>query len=147
MIKSGATIAGMAALIAGLSGCALGGPDVVALSDSYPSAGAVHPQDSWKSRLEVQTEKYMDYNLGDPDAGTVLRCTGYTVYDASGKKLRYVRNHIGPEGTGPEEITLPAGKYLILLEYPYERSPMFWVTLEKGCLTSVDVRNLPLAGK
>ena len=129
----------------GLSGCVIGGPGQVEPQESLPRAGVVEKTPSRRTSLVVRTETYLDYNLGDSDAGPVYHHTGYTLYDAGGRRVRYVKNWIGNSDTTPEEVVLDPGKYLVLLEHPWDRAPLFWVTIEDERRTSVDVEKLPPA--
>src|SRR5437762_1293944 len=96
----------------GLSGCVIGGPDRVDPLESLPRAGIVEKTASRRTSLVVWTETYLDYNLGDSDAGPVYHPTGFTLYNAGGRRVRYVRNWIGNSDATPEEILLDPGKYL-----------------------------------
>jgi hypothetical protein len=86
------------------------------------------------------TETFVDMNLGDPEDGALVRPTGYTLYDAHGKKLMYVRNYIGYRDSEPVTLELDPGKYLVLLDKPDGHPPLFWVSIEDQKLTDVNLR-------
>jgi hypothetical protein len=129
---------GMAALLC-LAGCALGGPEFVDPSPSYPTLGLARSTKHASSALLVDTEKFVDLNLGDPEDGTQLRPSGYTLYDAQGKKLMHVRNYIGYRDSEAITLELDPGKYLVLLDKPAGHPPCFWVSIEPQMLTEVDL--------
>ena len=129
-----------AALFCGLlSGCVLGGPERLEPSASYPTLGLRRVNRRGDSALVVLTFPMLDYNVGHPEDGPLVRPTGYTIYDAQGRKLQYVRNYIGALDTEPTIIDLEPGRYLILLEKPERHPPVFWVDLEPGMLTEVRI--------
>jgi len=135
-------------LLAGLmasAGCTLGGPPSLEPSASYPHPKEIHRKSPLLTGLVISTEKFVDLNLGDTEEGTQIRPTGYTVYDEKGQRLFYVRNYIGRRDTEPTRMALDPGRYLILLEKPGDRPPVFWVTVEEDRLTEVEVSSLPKA--
>ncbi|HXX93035.1 MAG TPA: hypothetical protein VEN81_05340 [Planctomycetota bacterium] len=125
------------------AGCTLGGPPTLEPRETYPHGKEIRRKSLTLTGLVILTERFLDLNLGDPDEGSLLRPTAYTVYNAKGERLLYVRNYIGLRDTEPVPIALDPGQYLILLDKPGDRSPVFWVTVEAERLTEVDVRSLP----
>ena len=126
-----------------LEGCALGGPEGIDAAISYPVADHARHQKAGQSGLVVETELFLDLNLGDPEEGPTLLHTGYTVYSSLGRKLLYVRNYIGKKDTEATRVPLEPGDYLVLLEKPGSRSPIFRVKVEGNRLTLVSVQDLP----
>jgi len=88
----------------------------------------------------VFTETWIDLNLASGDDGTVLRPTGYMLYDGQGVKIRYVRNSIGATDSEPTTLDLEPGRYLVRPDRPYTRPPVFWVVVEPGKATEVNLR-------
>jgi hypothetical protein len=124
-----------AAAILALVGCP-GGPDLLDPAGNYPTLGSARPTRDGRTELVVFTATFTDLNLVD-DTGTMIRHTGYTLYDARGEKLDYVRNYIGIYDTEPTTMELEPGRYLILLDTPEKQPPVFWVQLESGKRTTV----------
>jgi hypothetical protein len=122
-----------------LAGCTLGGPETIYPSEGYPTLGAAQTTRPAASSLVVSTPTYIDLNLGDPDDGAQVRPTGYTLYDEQGKKMMYVRNYVGNRGSEPLTLQLDPGKYLVLLDKPEGQPAHFWVKVEPGKLTRVDL--------
>jgi hypothetical protein len=115
-------------------------PDVLAITPDVPTLGTARPARPWISSLVVSTERWIDLNLASGDDGTVLRPTGYLLYDEQGVRIRYVRNYIGATDTEPMVLDLPPGRYLVRPDKPYTRPPVFWVVVEAGKTTEVDLR-------
>ena len=121
------------------SGCAFGGPDHLDPKEPYPSAPAAgRPTHHYVAALVVYTEAYWDVNVGDPDAGTQWRYTGYTIYNDQGKKVAY----IGQSDQVPPEISLEPGRYLVLLDRSAGHIRVFWVKIEQGRITEVRTEQL-----
>jgi len=131
-----AALAGMLLLAAG---CALGGPEVLDPSPSDPTLGT--PERSRRSitALVVSTMTFLDLNLSDPNDGALMRPTGYTLYDAHGRKVMYVRNSTGYRDSEPTTLELDPGRYIVLLDKPDGNPPRFWVRVEPGMITRVDL--------
>jgi hypothetical protein len=123
----------------GMLGCAQK-RDVLPITPDYPTLGQSRPTRPWISSLVVMTETWIDPNLGSGDDGTMIRPTGYTLYDAQGIQLRYVRNYIGATDTEPTTLDLEPGRYLVRPDKPYRRPPVFWVVVEPGKATEVNLR-------
>jgi hypothetical protein len=119
-------------------GCS-GGPDTLEPSSTYPTLGKSRPIRYSISSLVVFTDRWIDLNLGSGDDGSVRRPTGYTLYDDHGERIQFVRNYIGAMDSEPTVLELNPGKYLILLEKPGKHPPLFWVVVEPGKLTEVDI--------
>jgi len=126
-----------------LAGCALGGPSSLEPKESYPRAKEVRRKSPTLTGLVVSTERFLDATY--PDEGAMLRPTGYTLYDEKGRRVSYVRNYIGMLDTSPTRVPLDPGRYLVLLEKPGDRAPLFWVTVEEDRITEVDVNTLEKA--
>ena len=131
-------ILGMGMLQAAI-GCEMGGAAKIEPSPAYPTLGKSRPSRFQTSTLRVFTETWIDYNLGSGDTGTVIRPSAYTLYDDQGRKLFFVRNYIGATDREPETIELDPGRYLVLLDEPGKHPPVFWVLLEPGKETVVDL--------
>jgi len=131
-------VSGTAVLLAA-AGCAAGGAETIEPSSSYPSLGKARPNRSPTSTLRVFTETWIDFNVGSGDDGTIIRPSAYTLYDGQGRKLFFVRNYIGARDSEPETIELEPGKYLVLLDEPGKHPPVFWVVIEPGKETTVDL--------
>ena len=98
--------------LATLDGCILGGPETIEPSSSYPHLGVSRRSRRLASSLVISTVRFVDMNLGNPDDGALVRPTGYTIYDALGNKLQYVRNYIGVSDTDPTILDMEPGSYL-----------------------------------
>lgn len=133
--------AGLVLLVAALAGCSSGGgPGVVFPDETCPILGKSRPNRHAVSSLVVSTPTWLDPNLASGDDGAVRRPSGYTLYDVQGLKLDYVRNYLGTLDREPTTLELDPGKYLILLDRPGTRlPPLFWVVVEPGRTTDVDL--------
>jgi hypothetical protein len=120
-------------------GCALQ-PEVLPLSAEYPTLGKSRPTRAASSALVVSTESWIDLNLASGDDGTISRPRGYTLFDAQGIKIMDVRNYIGSLDSEPTTLGLEPGRYLIRLDKPGKHPPIFWVVVESGKVTDVDLR-------
>lgn len=67
----------------------------------------------------------------------------YEILDERGALLRRVPNHRGRNDEHPAEVSLPAGTYLIRADSPGGEPIEFYVTIEVGKTTRVDVEELP----
>ena len=129
-------------VILSLFGCVHGGPDRIDPGTSYPAATVTtRSTHHYMANLIVYTERYLDPNVGDSDAGTRSVYTGYTVYDDQGRKVSYARQ----DGQEPNELSLAPGKYLVMLDRPAGHAPGFWVKVEQGRITEVRLDGVPLA--
>jgi len=129
----------VASLLAmGFFGC-VGEPEVLPITPDYPTLGNPRRTRPWLSSLVVSTETWVDFNLGTGE-GTLSRPTGYTLYDEQGIKIRYVRNYIGATDTEPTTLDLEPGRYLVRPDKPYRMPPVFWVVVEPGKVTEVNLR-------
>lgn len=107
----------------------------------YPVLGRSHPTRDRVSYLVVFTERWLDPNLGSGDDGSVLRPSGYTLYDDHGERLRYVRNYIGALDREPTVLETDPGKYLVQPDKPGNGPPLFWVVVEPEKRTEVHVED------
>jgi hypothetical protein len=134
----------LTAVLAGLTACGLFGcasvPDVLPITPDYPTLGVSRTTRPWLSRLVVFTETWIDPNLASGDDGTVIRPTGYTLYDDKGISITYVRNYIGSTDTEPMTMELAPGRYLIRPDRPWKKPPVFWVVVEPGKVTEVHLQ-------
>jgi len=132
------------AAVAGLLAIWLGGcvvpSDVLPITPDYPTLGLSRPTRPWLSSLVVSTETWIDYNLASGDDGTVIRPTGYTLYDEQGIRIMYVRNYIGASDGEPTTLELEPGRYLVRPDKPWRSPPVFWVLVEPGKVTEVNLR-------
>ena len=126
-------------LTIGALGC-VQAPDILPITPDYPTLGKQRPARPWISALVVITETWIDLNLASGDDGTVIRPTGYRLYDEQGARIRYVRNYIGTSETEPMTLELAPGRYLVRPDKPYKRPPVFWVVVEPGKVTEVNLR-------
>lgn len=122
-----------------LAGCTLGGPETLYPSEGFPTLGSAQTTRHSVSSLVVSTPTFIDLNLGDPDDGAQVRPTGYTLYDDQGKKMMYIQNYVGYRGSEPLTVELNPGRYLVLLDKPEGQPPKFWVVVEAGKVTRVDL--------
>ena len=124
-----------------VSGCELaGGPDVLDVRPAdCPTLGQAKATRSRVTSLIVVTETFRDIGLASGDDGTRTYHTGYTLYDEHGRRLQYVRNYVGTYDYDPTTIELEPGRYLVMLDKPGISPPVFWVVLEPGKLTKVDL--------
>jgi hypothetical protein len=81
------------------------------------------------------------FDISDSDKGTREVYSGYTIYDEQGRKVQYVSQG----GDEPAEVSLEPGKYLILVDKPAGRVPMFWVKVQRGRIAEVHAEQLPKA--
>jgi len=124
------------ALMVPETGC-YGGPVRVDPSPQHPVLGRTRPTRDGLSSLVIFTERWFDPNLGSGDDGSVLRPTGYTLYDDQGRKIRYVRNSIGALDQEPTILDADPGRYLVLPDKPGRGPSLFWVIVEPGKRTEV----------
>jgi hypothetical protein len=115
-------------------------PDILPITPDYPTLGTARPARPWISSLVVSTETWIDLNLASGDDGTVSRPTGYTLYDEQGFKIRYVRNYIGSTDAEPTTLGMEPGRYLVRPDKPWKQPPVFWVVVEPGKATEVNLR-------
>jgi hypothetical protein len=120
-------------------GCAVK-PEVIPITPDYPTLGTIRPTRFFVSSLVVSTETWIDPNLASGDDGAVIRPTGYRLYDAQGVEIMYVRNYIGTLDSVPTTLELEPGRYLVRPDKPGKRPPIFWVVLEPGKLTEVNLK-------
>jgi len=113
-----------------------GGPSRIDLPAEVPVLGERTATRDGRTSLVVVTESFLDLNLSD-DTGTLVRHTGYTIYDDRGGKLEYVRNFVGSLDTEPTAVELDPGSYLILPDTPGRLPDVFRVLLEAGKRTTV----------
>jgi hypothetical protein len=138
--RSGPTLPAAAALLAtAILGCR-SRLEVLPITPDYPTLGTSRPTRHSVASLVVSTPTWIDPNLGSGDDGAVVRPTGYTLFDSQGIEIRYVRNYIGALDSEPSTLELEPGRYLIRPDKPGKRAPVFWVVIEPGRLTEVDLR-------
>jgi PBP1b-binding outer membrane lipoprotein LpoB len=125
--------AGIAALL--LAGCSHAAPERLDPQQEYPDTG--RPETSGAGQLTVYTEPY-------PDTPAGRLYSGYTLYDAQGVRIGYIRNHTPTDSADvtPTTVTLSAGRYLIRTDLPPERPRIFWVTIDRGKETRLDAVTL-----
>ncbi len=68
--------------------------------------------------------------------------TSYTLYDANGKFLRGVRNHIGAWDEEPERVSLPPGRYTISAESELQGSVKAPIIIQAGKTTVVNLQRI-----
>jgi hypothetical protein len=119
-------------------GCS-GVPDTLDPSSKHPVLGKSRPNRYSISSLVVSTDTWVDPNLGSGDDGAIVRPTGYALYDERGGLIQHVRNYIGALDREPTTLELNPGRYLIRLDKPGKHPPVFWVVVEPGKLTEVDL--------
>jgi hypothetical protein len=122
-----------------LPGCQVE-PEVLPITPDYPTLGNSRPTRHLISSLVVSTETWIDLNLASGDDGAVVRPTGYTLFDSQGVEIMYVRNYIGTLDSEPTTLDLVPGRYLVRPDKPGKRPRVFWVVIEPGRLTEVDIR-------
>jgi hypothetical protein len=126
-------------LAIGLFGCH-SEPEVLPITPDYPTLGKSRPTRRGIPSLVVSTQTWIDLNLASGDDGAVRRPTGYTLFDSQGVEIMYVRNSIGTLDSEPTTLDLDPGRYLIRPDKPGKRSPIFWIVVEPGKVTEVDIR-------
>jgi hypothetical protein len=114
--------------------------EVIPITPDYPTLGVSRPTRRGIPSLVVSTQTWIDLNLASGDDGAVVRPTGYRLYDAQGVEIMYVRNYIGTLDSEPTTLDLNPGRYLVRPDKPGRRAPIFWVVVEAGKATEVDVR-------
>lgn len=114
------------------SGCQLNPQEHINPSGAYPDAKMGNVTVPKEGKLVVHRDIPALQPGGQSENSPVSRA-GYTVFDEQGGEVKHV------EGS---ETTLPVGRYLIRLDEPtHERTP-FWVTIQSGKTTEVDVARL-----
>ena len=63
--------------------------------------------------------------------------TNYVIYDAQGKIVKRVRNHVGIMDESPAVVTLPAGSYKVLAKHPGYGQVMIPVVVSASQATAV----------
>jgi hypothetical protein len=66
----------------------------------------------------------------------------YSIYDDSGRYVREVVNAVVTAKESPEEVALTAGRYLVKVGGGEPSHPVFWVRIEEGRRSIVDVPKL-----
>lgn len=123
-----------------LAQCTLGGPDSIDPDRPYPQAKAsTSTPQSGPSGLRIFTESYLFGLSQDVDKVKMRYYTGYTLYDQSGRRL----SHVPEQAYEPRRQPLTPGRYLILLDRPGPHPPVFWVTVQAGQNTDVQLPELP----
>ncbi len=92
--------------------------------------------------LIVYTETYPVYDGGI----YYYPHRSYKLLSRHGVLIRRVQNHIGENDENPMKIDLPPETYLIRPETPRGDHPEFFVTIEAGEITKVDVKELLKGG-
>jgi hypothetical protein len=123
------------AIALALAGCP-GGPDLIDPQGAYPTLGEYRKTRDRVSALIIYTATFTDLNLSD-DSGTMIRHTGYTIYNDQGQKYDYVRNFIGVTDTEPTRLDMEPGKYIIVLDVPEKQPPVFRIVIKPELLTTV----------
>ena len=123
-----------------LAQCTVGGPDSIDPDRPYPQVqpSASTPQ-SGTASLRIFTESYLFGPSEDVEKLKMRYYTGYTLYDQSGRRLA----HIPEQAYEPRRQPLAPGRYLILLDRPGHHPPAFWVTVQAGQNTDVQLPELP----
>jgi len=87
----------------------------VALSVIGPEPGGVKHGDA-AGRLQVfsATEKSLPFASDDPV--TFNFHSGYDIYDAKGKNVRFVPNHLSEMDEWPDQVDIPAGRYTVVAQ-------------------------------
>lgn len=119
-------------------GCAASKP-AIDPRGSYPDLGTGNVSPSAKGALLVHTETFPSMD------GDVLRNlhSGYDAYDPQGQWLFFVPNHRHSSDESPDPVDLAPGRYLIRPEAGGSPRRTFWVTIQEGKTTEVDVAKLP----
>jgi len=120
-------------------GCA-SSPDSLDPAAPYPTLGTFRPSRSSIASLIVYTETWIDLNVGSGDDGSVIRPSSYALFDDHGRWVQDVRNYIGATDREPTTLEPDPGRYLIRLDRPGRHPPVFWVVVESGKRTEVDLR-------
>jgi hypothetical protein len=63
--------------------------------------------------------------------------TGYNIYDPSGRRIKYVPNHIGDMDEAPTVVTVPAGNYYIVAQSAAYGRVTVPVVIKGGCNTTI----------
>lgn len=121
--------AGMVAVALALAGCAESTPDQVNPKGDYPDLKTGHVDQT--GTLNVEGIASGPYHTENPGRIGPMQSDLYSVYDSEGRYIMSSRKG---------SVELPAGRYLVRL-YDEDRSP-FWVTIENGRTTNIDVNRI-----
>ena len=71
----------------------------------------------------------------------------YTLFADDGQRLRRVRNHLGKNDESPARVKFPPGRYRVSADSCCPDDGEFFVLIEPGRTTRVDVAELPPVGR
>lgn len=129
-----------AAVIAAAAGCVTS-EDSIDPKASYPELGDGQgvTTSAHTGELAVRTRSDEGWHPSGKDRERAHQ-SRYVVYDASGRKVKEVRNSLSAGDERLVRAELPPGRYLVRVEDPEEGDPeTFWVTISAGELTLVDL--------
>lgn len=112
-------------------------PEAVVLTARFGPAPPPPPSGGLRVKTEMEVVA-----SGDGDDIQRWVHSGYDLFDADGRFVRHVANHISSTDGGLMTVTLTPGKYFIAI--PDGHRPSIWVevTIEEGRLTYADVTGL-----
>jgi hypothetical protein len=140
----------MATLALSWIGCTTGGPEKVDAKGEFPELGVRQPiapppaTEPTTGLLRVFGPTIRDNAAFPNDYPRISHVSsGYTVYNKEGASVRYVQNFWTNINAGPLTTELDPGKYLVLMDEPNQIPKFFWVTVEKGKMTTVSEKTAP----
>jgi hypothetical protein len=112
----------------------------LALAPVGPDAGS-QPLRMAQGRLQVfsATEKSIPFGSDDPTFFNLH--TGYEIYDADGKSVKFVMNHASDQDEWPDTVGLAPGNYRILAASTWRGQVSVPVLIEQGKTTVVHLDN------
>ena len=128
-----------AAIAAIIGGCA--NEQVTVLHTVGPAPSGATMQARATGDLIVYTAVKVPLPMGVSDTQYYPH-TSYALYDANGKFLRGVRNHIGAWDEEPERVSLPPGRYTISAESELQGSVKAPIIIQAGKTTVVNLQRI-----
>lgn len=129
-------LTGALVLAALASGCAR--TSYVDPAETRTDAGIGNVDVSKAGELVVYTEATEPPRTQEAEPPRLVP-TGYTIHDESGKRLFHVPNAVSSDTEHPTVVSLEPGRYLVALDEADSAPRTFWVRIEDGRRTAVDV--------
>jgi hypothetical protein len=123
-----------AAFIPFLTGCA---SHPTALASVGPDPHGPGPGPVANGHLEVFTATQKSPRVDNDETRRFDLHTGYEIYDASGKSIKYVANHTSNLDEWPDKVALASGAYQIVAESTWCGLVALPVVIQNGKTTTV----------